>query len=208
MFPAKDAADHTARPGFDWRGGLIPAVTLGLAALIGLGGDAARAALRYDREAILAGGEVWRLVSGHLAHLGWSHWALNGVGMILVWLLVGPVMSSARWLVVFAGTLAGIDLGFLLLQPGLDWYVGLSGLLHGVLAAGLVAGYRRRPLECAAIGVGLAVKLAYEHWAGPVPGSAEAAGGTVIVAAHLYGALAGAVSGLAVSVGRGRDRRI
>ncbi|MEE8280791.1 MAG: hypothetical protein V3R50_00295, partial [Gammaproteobacteria bacterium] len=30
--------------------------------------------LRYDRAAI-SDGELWRIITGHLAHLGWSHLA-------------------------------------------------------------------------------------------------------------------------------------
>ena len=35
-----------------------------------------------------------------------------------------------------ASTMA-IDAGFLCLMPGLDWYVGCSGVLHGAMAAGI-----------------------------------------------------------------------
>ena len=36
-------------------------------------------------------------------------------------------------------SVAMIDLGFVLFEPQLDWYVGLSGVLHGALAAGAVS---------------------------------------------------------------------
>src|SRR5690606_7331879 len=53
--------------------------------------------LRYDRQAILDG-EVWRLLSGNLVHLGWSHLWLNAFGLLLVWLLFGPLLPSSVWL--------------------------------------------------------------------------------------------------------------
>jgi hypothetical protein len=42
--------------------------------------------------------------------------------------------------------------------------------------------------------VALIAKLAYETVVGPLPGSEQSSGGTVIVAAHLYGAIAGAIT--------------
>jgi hypothetical protein len=70
--------------------------------------------------------------------------------------------------------------------------VGLSGVLHGLLVAGLLHGLmtpRRR--ESAVVLALVFAKLAYEQLAGPLPGSAATAGGAVIVDAHLYGAIAG-----------------
>ncbi|MDH5502291.1 MAG: rhombosortase, partial [Gammaproteobacteria bacterium] len=149
-------------------------------------------------------GELWRLLTGHLAHLGWTHLLLNGAGLGLVWCLVAGSLSLAGWALVVLLTIAGIDAGFLLLRPDLAWYVGLSGLLHGLLAAGLVAGFRARPLECVVIGLGLVCKLTYEQLVGPLPGSAETAGGAVIVAAHVYGASTGTMLGIAASIRRWR----
>ena len=45
------------------------------------------------------------------------------------------------------------------------------------------------------LGAALIAKLVYEALVGPLPGSAESSGGAVIVAAHVYGAIAGAIRG-------------
>ena len=39
-------------------------------------------------------------------------------------------------------------------------------------------------------------KIAYEQFAGPVPGSEFASGGPVVVDAHLYGAIGGLAGGI------------
>jgi membrane associated rhomboid family serine protease len=44
-------------------------------------------------------------------------------------------------------------------------------------------------------------KLLWEQAVGPLPGSAEVAGGKVIVDAHLYGAIGGLVLGWVLSPG-------
>ncbi len=164
------------------------------------GGSSSRALLRFERSAI-AEGEPWRLVSGHFIHLGAAHMLMNAAALLLLWLLVGQSLTTARWLVVIAVCLVGIDLGFWLFDPQLTWYVGLSGLLHGMLAAGLIARYRVAAAESLTLGCLLAAKIIYEQVAGPLPGSELAAGGPVVVNAHFYGALAGAAAGLLLRTG-------
>jgi rhomboid family GlyGly-CTERM serine protease len=166
----------------------IPLI-LGVAGMLAaLAGDGGREWLRWDRSAI-ADGEIWRLVSGHLVHMNWSHFLLNGVGLLLVWMLVGQNMTTRRWLLIIVVTIAGTDLGFWFLDADLQWYVGLSGLLHGLLMAGLVAGLGAARGESILIGLFVISKLVYEQMAGPLPGSESASGGAVIVNAHLYGAI-------------------
>ena len=172
----------------------LPGAIVVVAALLELTGDWGRELLRYDRAAIAAG-ELWRLVSGHLVHLGWPHFALNGIGLMLVYYLVAAGFSGKQWLLIAVTVIAGIDLGFWYLQPQLMWYVGLSGLLHGLLAAGVVSGIRKRQVEAWIIASFLVTKLAYEQLLGPLPGSEGTAGGAVVVVAHLYGAISGALIG-------------
>jgi hypothetical protein len=96
------------------------------------------------------------------------------------------------------GSTAAIDLGLWFGAPQLEWYVGLSGLLHGMLAAGIMAGLADRSTEALLLGVIVAGKVAYEQFAGPLPGSEATSGGAVIVDAHLYGAIGGAVTAAAL----------
>ncbi len=176
------------------QGWALPGLVIIVASLLALSDDWGRELLRYDRDAI-AGGQIWRLASGHFVHLGLSHWVLNGAGLLLVWFLVGEFLRASQWLLVTIVCIVGIDLGFWLFQPQLQWYVGLSGLLHGYLFAGIVAGYRQRKVEMTVLGVIVIAKLIYEALVGPLPGSELTSGGAVITAAHLYGA----ISGFAVS---------
>ena len=171
--------------------GMVGAVS---AALQMLGLDRA---IAWDRDA-LAGGEIWRFVSGHFVHLGWSHLALNLAGLALIAWIVGRAWDWPGWLVVTLARIGVIGAGFWTLNPHLEWYVGLSGLLHGLLAAGLVVGLARREAESVVLAVLVAGKLAWEQLAGPLPGSEGASGGAVIVDAHLYGAVGGILAALAM----------
>jgi rhomboid family GlyGly-CTERM serine protease len=177
-----------------WRGWALPA-SLGLTAFV-LQAGGLDVALRYERTAIAAG-EFWRLVTGHFVHLGWRHLALNLIGLLLVWLLVGSAFTFRQWLTVIGVSVALVDAAFWWLSPELDWYVGLSGLLHAMLVAAALALLLRRDAavryEALVLLVLTAIKLGWEQFAGPMPGSEAAAGGNVVVDAHVYGAAAGLI---------------
>ncbi len=183
---------------------LPAALALALLVVHGLGPRAV-ATLRYERAAVLAG-DGWRLVTAHLVHFDGAHLAWNLFGVGLVWLLFAREFTWRGWLVVLAASTAAVDLGFLVLEPGLDWYVGFSGVLHGCMAAGLVAWLRSRPdaltLAVAALFAG---KLAWEHMVGPLPFTAGTMSLPVIHAAHSYGAVGGTVAALAITARRTRD---
>ncbi len=184
---------------------IIPILIAAAAALLELGGDSARLLFRFDRPA-LGSGELWRLLSGHFVHLGSPHLLLNLAGLGLVWALVGARLTALAWLISALIIIASIDVGLWYLRPTLDWYVGLSGLLHGLLIVGMLVGVREAPLESAVMLGAVALKLAYEQWLGPLPGSSESAGGPVVVDAHLYGAIGGLLSAACLQI-RVRTKR-
>lgn len=171
-----------------------------------IGGHDLRLWLRYDRAAILQG-EVWRLVTAHLVHLGWKHLAMNLAGLGLIWLLFHRVYTTAQWLLVTCLSMLGVSLGLLAVLPAVQWYVGLSGVLHGLFVAGalasLAAGYRAELLLLAL----LTLKLTWEQLHGPLPGSEDFAGGHVLVESHLFGAIAGLLAA-AILLGVRRARRM
>lgn len=163
--------------------------------LIGATGSTGRALLKYDRLAI-ADGEYYRLVTAHFTHLGPGHLALNLSGLVLIWLLVGRNCCALRWVFIIVISIAAISGGFWFIDTDLLWYVGLSGVLHGLLAAGAVRGLRVARMESVVFILVLAAKLAGEQIVGAMPGSAALSGGVVIVNAHLYGAIGGLTSAL------------
>jgi len=162
--------------------------------LLSLGGEAVRLALRYERTAILNMGEYWRLISGHFVHGSIQHMAVNVAGLGLIAALFPRGYALSDWLVIGGLSLIAIDVGFVWYQPQLDWYVGLSGVLHGALAAGAIVWWRRESKALAAILAALLVgKLIWEQWQGALPLSGDI---PVIVDAHLYGAGGGLVAGV------------
>src|SRR5688572_32682494 len=60
-----------------------------------LAGDAGRAALRYERAGVAAG-ELWRLLTGSMVHLGPRHLALNMAALVALWALAPEALRGAR----------------------------------------------------------------------------------------------------------------
>lgn len=174
---------------------LPPLALIALVFLLGLGGDAARSALRYDSVAIGAG-QWWRLLSANFVHLGWWHLFLNELGLLVLVLLCPERLPWAVWArrVLLVGL--GMCLGLYFFVPGVRWYVGMSGLIHGLFVLGLGRQVMQKDLIAAGCLAYLVSKIAWEMVAG-VPVSDEAAiGGTVLVESHLYGSLSALIYGL------------
>lgn len=149
------------------------------------GGAPVLATLRFERGAIAAG-EAWRLLSGHFVHLGWRHGLADAAGLALLWALFARALPARDWGWVLSGSLLAIDAGLWWLTPGLQWYVGLSGLLHGGWAAGSAAGAARREPASVLLLLVLVLKLAWEYRHGTSLVMGEL---PVVTSAHLYGAV-------------------
>jgi len=183
-------------PRGSWR---LPAVLVAALVLTHVVASGMLPALRYERAAVL-GGQAWRIVTGHLVHADLLHLGWNVLGVLIVWGLFAREYSARQWLLVLLGSTAATSLGFLLLEPGLEWYVGFSGVLHGCMAAGLVAWLRsaRDPLTWLVTGL-FSGKLAWEHLVGGLPFTAGSISLPVVHEAHTYGAIGGLAVALLLS---------
>jgi rhomboid family GlyGly-CTERM serine protease len=147
----------------------------------------------YARPQILQG-EWWRLVSGHLVHLGWHHLVMNLLGFWLIWHLFLSKENPLAYCIYRLPLLTiGTSLGLLLLSPEVVWYRGFSGILHGLLSLALLHQLRQQAVMNTLLLILLAAKLVWEQTTGPLPGSEPWIDGRVIVDAHLYGALCGVI---------------
>ena len=148
--------------------------------------------LRYDRTAIMAG-EYWRILTGHFVHLTWMHLLMNLIGFLLIWILFGKLISPLTWMIIVILSSVMISFALLNFNPDLFWYVGFSGVLHCLFVVGCLHDMQVRRTDGQLLFLAIIAKLAWEQYAGPLPGSEAAAGGNVIVDAHLYGAISGVI---------------
>ena len=178
-----------------WVVGPATLVVVLLAAIGHSGGHDWLPALQYERRA-LAAGQLWRLLTAHLVHLDAWHAVLNLAGLGLLTGLFPRSYTPLEWLAVAVASALAIDAGLWLGDPWVEWYVGLSGVLHGVLAAGAIAWWRAESRTFAALlSLILTAKLAYEQTRGALPFSGSL---PVVVDAHLYGAIGGAITAIAI----------
>ena len=160
--------------------------------------------LRWQPE--LAASQPWRAVTAAWVHLSPRHLAGNLVGAVLVaWL---GTVAGCGWRAALAWLLAWpLTHMALLLQPTLQAYGGLSGLMHAGVAITIWQLLRSGPARPRWIGVGLLIGLLAKLWTdaawqgGPLrlqPGWDIA----IAPLAHATGAVAGALGALLCGVGR------
>jgi len=171
-----------------WRWLLL--ILLGLGVVFELG-DGVGGLLRYDRSAIAAGG-WWRLLTAHTVHLDLHHLLLNELGLVLMWALFAQDYDAVEWCVIVLSGALAISSGLWWLSPRVAWYVGASGVLHSVMAAGCAKHLAERAWDRWILIACLGAKLAYEQL-GP------RAAAWIVVDAHLYGAACGFAVGAALS---------
>jgi rhomboid family GlyGly-CTERM serine protease len=165
--------------------------------------EGAQRALRYDRAAVEAG-ESWRLASAHFVHLGWRHALANGAAWILIVSVGRPFASPWAWLVLSLASAAGVDAGLLWAYPQVEWYVGASGVLHGLFAGSACLALAGSDVKRGALMLALlAAKLGWEAAGGGVL-QAAAPDFPVLHEAHWLGAAGGLAGAMILLAGRRR----
>ena len=154
----------------------------------------------YDR-ALLAEGQWWRLLSGHLVHTNTAHLMLNCAAIVALWFVFGRSALLGRYhpvaaylgLTVLLSVLISIGLWFWF--PSMETYYGLSGALHGLFCFGALSDLYQRRWSGALLLVGCWIKVVWELTAGPSASTAEMIGAQVAVSSHLLGAAFGTLIG-------------
>ncbi|GAC1300087.1 MAG: rhombosortase [Steroidobacteraceae bacterium] len=165
-------------------------ILLVLDLVLGLG-DSVGQLLRYDRAAIAAGG-WWRLLTAHMVHLDVHHLVLNELGVVLMWALFAGDYDPVEWCAIVLAAALAISSGLWWLSPRVSWYVGASGVLHAVMAAGTAKHLAERLWDRWILIIGICAKLAWEQWGG-------SRAPLIVADAHLYGACSGLLMGAALS---------
>lgn len=205
---ASENSSGSNSPWLDWQVWGAPLALMLLIGLLGIGGEPWIDALRYDRVAIAAG-EWWRLITGNFMHLpgntiewqglrfhGPFHLFLNELGVLVLVLLCPERLPALVWLRRLLLLGLGMSLGLYFFAPQLRWYVGLSGVMHGLFLLGLLPQALKKDIVALGCLLYLLGKLGYELYAGAPVSDEAAIGGKVALDSHLWGAISGFVYGL------------
>jgi rhomboid family GlyGly-CTERM serine protease len=165
-----------------------------LLALAGLFQTVTEPLLQFDRDAI-AQGEWWRLISSQFIHYGVYHLLMNAAALVIINAALWRDAAIKFYLATLFACLAGTGIGLWFFDPGLFFYAGLSGTLHGLIIAGLLFTLRQTPAINAVALLAIWGKVIYEHtpWFDPQHALLPV---PVAVDAHLWGAVSGIIVGL------------
>jgi rhomboid family GlyGly-CTERM serine protease len=147
--------------------------------------------LMFDRSAIDEG-QLWRLFSAHFVHLSPMHLLGNAMGVILLGYIAGRSLSNALGVTLLVWCLLVVGGGLYVFADYLERYVGLSGVLHGlILVAPFISPFYSRRIAASFL-VLIVTKVLWEQssfyddmaMVGMIGGRVEAN-------AHLLGTIAG-----------------
>jgi rhomboid family GlyGly-CTERM serine protease len=158
-------------------------------------GDWGRETLRYDR-GLIAAGQWWRMLSCNFVHLGWWHWFLNELGLLVLVLLCPQALSPAVWMRRLILLSLGMSVGLYCFVPQMSYYVGMSGIIHGLFVLGLMPQVLKKDLISACCLAYILGKLIWELMTGAPLSDEQAIGGHVAIQSHLFGAISALVYGL------------
>lgn len=142
-------------------------------------------------------GEYWRILTANFVHFGWVHTLMNVAALLLCTLALLSEASVTKYLGLLLVSCLAVGTGIYWFNPEYQPYAGLSGVIHGLVVAGLIQ-TRTYPLWIKAGGLLLVVgKLFQENQPGyEATDLQQLIPAAVAVESHVYGAIAGAAFAL------------
>ncbi|WP_337881586.1 rhombosortase [Rheinheimera sp.] len=144
--------------------------------------------LNYQRAEPL---QLWRFWTAHLLHSNAWHLAMNLGGLAVIFYLHQMHYQRKQLLQFLLLSAALLSAALYLFSPDIQIYVGLSGVLHALLAFGAVRDLQQRWYSGGLILLGLAAKVGYEQFYGPDPALGALIDARVAIDAHAYGLVIG-----------------
>jgi len=130
-------------------------------------------------------------ITPHLIHLSMLHYIINILSLGIVLFTFRNVFTPLRFFLLFAFSSFMVTLGLWCCSPEVADYAGMSGVIYGILAAGLLLSMKKHFFLSSFIYFLFIIKIVYEVFNGAHLSIQTSLGNTVIVDAHLYGYLSG-----------------
>ena len=171
---------------------LAPLLIIVLSIILVLAEPLSSELLAYDREQII-GYQWWRFITGHFLHTNIMHLVLNIAGLSLLWALHGQYYPTPRYLLIFLILCLGTSIGLFLFTPQMQWYVGLSGVLHGLFVMGAYFDIKHKFKTGWIMLMGVWLKVIHEQIFGASEDVAQLIDANVAIDAHLFGTITGSM---------------
>lgn len=129
----------------------------------------------------------------HLVHLSTLHYLVNIVSFGIILFTFRSRFTPIDFSLLFGFCGLIVTLGLWCFSPDIDEYAGMSGVIYGLLSAGLFRSTKTHPYISWSVLSLITGKTVYEQFDGPHLSIQNRLGETVIVDAHLYGFAAGLI---------------
>lgn len=136
-------------------------------------------------------GQLWRMITAHLTHYDWPHFAMNMIGMALCMLVFRDDLYSRHWLLSFLFISMFSSLGLLSIYDEHQRYTGFSDVLHGWILLGALAISPREPKLALAIFILFWLKILEENSGLSFFTSATMDSENIATNSHIFGAIGG-----------------
>jgi len=135
-------------------------------------------------------GEFWRVITGHLIHADWNHFAMNMIGLSLCVVVYRLDINARHWIASFI-VISLISSGFMFFTYfSYERYLGFSDVLHGWILVGALGIAHKEPKFSIMIFVLFWLKIIEENMQLPFFTSYNVTG-HVAKESHIYGAIGG-----------------
>jgi len=149
-------------------------------------------ALDYNRELIIDG-ELWRLITGNFNHTNIYHVLLNVCALAVISGLHYRYYSATVYLSLILILSIGVGAGIFLLSPSTQLYVGLSGILHGIIIVGAIIDVTKQYYSGYILIAGTIIKIINEQFFNSPIEMSKLIQAQVLTEAHLYGLVTGLI---------------
>ena len=133
----------------------------------------------------------WRLLTANLLHTNANHLLLNLIAVALLWALHGQYFRLGQYTLMFFILCISTTLLIYGFAKQLQWYVGLSGVLHGVFLIGAYFDIKQGMKTGWLLLIGVLIKVGHEQIFGASQDIADLINATVAIDAHLFGTISG-----------------
>ncbi|KUI99897.1 membrane protein [Vibrio sp. MEBiC08052] len=151
--------------------------------------------LVWDKQAITQG-QWWRIVTGNFTHTNTTHLAMNLIALWLITLIFRPSVRALWQQLLLLSLLIGIGLFW----SDLDFYVGLSGTLHGLFASFALSEALQGRKSSWLLVVGVCGKVIWEQCFGASEATQALIEAPVAIQAHLLGLAGGLLFGFSTRI--------